>query len=417
MTTAPADEPPPTVVPPVGTDGGPDPNDPDLALVDPNVFVDLLPDLARMPAPEWLRTGTRLSYYSAVASVPGSYHEYVEDENGGWIDPDSGRRYDQIDIPGTGGHGYNQVTVTALTRSVAVLSVRSYGLTDLALDSPVSTLTWGGTVGMPGAGSDWWLHPAVLAGVDEVVTDDLKVLRMPYTIDGREFDSLWVQSLGDTSNFTWVYDLDTGVLLHTASSTVGPPITGPVAAGEGRDGSTFLTQSTLVAVRDTDLPWAGQSPPDWLADVALVQYRGSITVGDPAAPAAVLDARLDVETLSTGSRWGRYRYSRTMSTDVTPSVTEALERIDGPAQVGALWVPPAGLQDLVDGQVLDVDPLTSTEVRVAEVAPDGTVTIAEIGPREESTAVYDLESGLLVAITTVDRHLGTTSAFEFVGWS
>jgi hypothetical protein len=80
-------------------------------------------------------------------------------------------------------------------------------------------------------------------------------------------------------------------------------------------------------------------------------------------------------------------------------------------------VPPAGLQALVEGQVLDVDPLTSTEVRVGAVAPGDSVTIVETGPREQSTAVYDLQSGLLVASSTVDGFLGTTVTFEFVGWS
>jgi hypothetical protein len=271
-------------------------------------------------------------------------------------------------------------------------------------------------VGLPGAGSDYWLHPDVLAQVDEVVTSSLKVLRMSYSIEGQRFDSLWVQSLGEASNLTWVYDLDSGVLLHTASSTVGPPITGPVAEGEGREGSTFLSQSTLVAVRDTTLPWAGDPPPEWLHEVDRLEYAGSVVVGPTSAPTATIDAWLTVDRVDSGSRWGRYVFSRTLSTDVTPSVTESMERIDGPAQVGGVWLPPTGLASLVAGTVVDEDPLTSTVTAVTET--DGTfVTIVESGRRETSVLVYEVASGLLVQSSTTDLRLGTTTAFEFVGWS
>ncbi len=389
---------------------------PDAGLADPNLFADLLPALRSMPAPDGLVRGTRLTYYATAASVPGSYHEYVEAESGDWVDPDTGDRYDQVDIPGAAGHGYNQVTVTELNESVAVLSVRAYGLSDLALDSPVRTISWGGVVGIPGAGADYWLHPDVLAQVEEVVTPSLKVLRMPYSIDGQEFSTIWVQSLGETGNLTWVYDTETGLLLHTAGSTVGPPITGPVAAGDGRDGSTFLTQSTIVAARDTALPWSDAGPPAWLGSIERIEYAGSITVGLTGTPAAVLDAWLTVERRMSGSTWGRFIYTRTMSTEVTPSVTESIERVDGPGQVGALWIPPDGLADLATGQQIDHDPVTQTTVLVASVDPGNTVTIFESGPGEETELVYDVATGLLVASTTTDLVLGTRVAYEFAEW-
>lgn len=394
----------------------PDPADPDAALVDPNLFVDLLPDLATAPAPDWVHQGTRLSYYAAAASVPGSYHEYVEDEDGAWVDPTTGDRYREVDIPGAAGHGFNQVTVTALTRTVAVLSVRAYGLTDLALDSSVSTLGWGGAVGLPGAGADYWMHPAVLATVEETVTAELKVLRMPYTVGTTTYDTLWVQSIGAAGNITWVYDLATGMLVHTASATAGPPITGPVPAGAGTEGSTFLTQSTLVDVRQTTLPWAAEAPPAWLGTVDRIDYTGTVTVGALDAPTAVIDAWLTVDRLDSGSVWGRYRFSQTLATDVTPSVTQAIERIDGPAQVGAIWVPPAGLAALVAGQVLDEDPVTSTTVAV-EWTDGVTVTIDERGPREIAVLDYDVASGLLIGSTTTDLHLATTVSYRMTSWS
>ena len=145
-------------------------------------FVTLLPELRDMPAPTWVAQGSRLTYYASAASVANSYHRYVEDEEGNWVDPTTGDHYRREVIETAAGHGYTQVDVVALNDSIAALSIRAFGLSDLALDSSVTTLTWGGAVGIPGAGSDYWLHPDVLAQIDEVVTDDLKIVRMPYSI-------------------------------------------------------------------------------------------------------------------------------------------------------------------------------------------------------------------------------------------
>ena len=395
-------------------------DDPDLALADPNLFVSLLPQLVGAPAPSWVRQGTRLTYDATAVSVPGSYHEYVEDEDGGWVDPATGDRYRQVDIPGAAGHGLNQVTVTSLTDSLAALSIRAFGFIDLDSSNPVTTLSWGGSVGLPGAGADYWLDVDVLAGVDEVVSSGVKVVRMPYLLDGTEYRSIWVQLIGDDGNFTWVYDLDSGVLLHTSSSTTGPPITGPVAEGEGRDGSTFLTQSTLVGVRDIDLPWADDAAPSWITSIDHFEYTGSVTVEVAGTPSAQLGADLTVDRIASTDDWARYRFARTLSTTVSPSVTEYVERIDGPAQVAAMFVPPDGLAALGVGQVLDDDPLTGATVSVAAIEPtdvDTYITIVEQGPAEQSELVYELSSGLLVSSTSTDLHLGTTIRLDLVSWS
>jgi hypothetical protein len=403
----------PATLPPVS-------DNPEAALADPNFFVTFLPQLRSMPAPSWVAQGTRMSYYASAASVPMSYHRYVEDEDGAWVDPTTGERYRQEDIQSAAGHGYNQVSVTELNDAVAVLSVRAYGLTDLGLDSPVTTLTWGGVVGIPGAGSDYWLHPDVLAEIDEVVSSDLKIVRMPYVIDDSEFSTIWIQSLGDNGNYTWVYDLDTGVLLHTASSTAGPPITGPVAAGEGREGSTFLTQSTLVAVRDTYLPWVTSAAPSWIGSVGHLDYTGTIWVGAGGGSPILLDASLAVDRVSSGANWVRYVFARTIYSDVAPSVTEYMERIDGIGQIGGVWLPPDGLAELSEGQELDRDPVTQTLVTVAAVEQTESgwlVTISETGPGEESELVYEVESGLLVSSSTMDLHLGSRIDYQFSSWS
>ncbi|MCU0274124.1 MAG: hypothetical protein MUE34_12910 [Acidimicrobiales bacterium] len=420
--TVPPETAPPATAPPVTGPPATSPptTDPEAALADPNLFVDQLPALRTAGAPDWVSEGTRITYYAVAASTPNSYHQYVEDEFGEWIDPATGERYTQEDIPGAAGHGYNQVTVASLTDAVAALSVRAFGLSDLSLDSPVVTLTWSGAIGIPGAGADYWLHPDVLATVEEVVSPSLKILRMPYTIDGREFSSLWIQSLGDDANLTWVYDLDSGILLHTASATTGPPIAGPVAAGEGREGNTFLTQSTLVDVRDLDLPWADGTAPSWVGTTSRLQYEGFSTVSVLGDPSVMLGSSLAVERRSSGTDWVRYRMARTTSSTVSPSVTEYLERVEGSAMVGALFLPVEELAGLVPGQVLDQDPVTGAVVSVVSVEPitgSFVVTIREEGPGEVSEVVYDGRSGVASTIVTENLLLGIRTELLLAGWS
>lgn len=394
-------------------DGTPTPApDGEAALADHSFFVDWLPDLRTAKAPSWVHQGTRITYYAAAASVPQSYHRYVEDEEGQWIDPTTGDKYRREDIQSAAGHGYNEVNVTVLNDSVAALDIRAYGLTDLDRSSPVTTLTWGGAVGLPGAGSDYWLAPEVLADVQETVTDDLKVVRMPYAIGDTTYSSLWIQSLSDRGNFTWVYDLDSGILLHTASATQGPPITGPVAQGEGRDGSTFLTGSTLVARRQLSLPWVDGNAPSWIGSATHFDYQGTVATGYPGTSPVVLDASLAIDSTASGTDWARYRFARTLYSTVAPSSTEGLERIDGPGQVGGVWLPPEALGSLQVGDELDHDPVTNVDVSVADVSStdDGfTVTIRESGQGEQSEITYDGQTGLMVASSYQDLHLFTRS--------
>ena len=393
--------------------------DAEAALADENFFVTLLPELRDMPAPTWVAQGSRLTYYASAASVANSYHRYVEDEEGNWVDPTTGDHYRREDIETAAGHGYTQVDVVALNDSIAALSIRAFGLSDLALDSSVTTLTWGGAVGIPGAGSDYWLHPDVLAQIDEVVTDDLKIVRMPYSIGDTQFSSIWLQSISDLGNYTWVYDLDSGVLLHTAGATQGPPITGPVAQGEGRDGSTFLTQSTLVNMRQPALPWATAAAPAWVDSVNHVEYDSTVTVDVTGSP-IYLAAGLTVDRRTSGTDWARYLFSRTLYSDVAPSVTEYMERVDGAAQVGGLWISPDALDQLSAGQELDFDPVTQASVSVSAVdATDSgfTVTIHESGAGEVSDLVYDGQSGLLVASSYANLLLGTRIDYQLTSWS
>ena len=97
-----------------------------------------------------------------------------------------------------------------------------------------------------------------------------------------------------------------------------------------------------------------------------------------------------------------------------------MERVDGAAQVGGLWISPDALDQLSAGQELDFDPVTQASVSVSAVdATDSgfTVTIHESGAGEVSDLVYDGQSGLLVASSYANLLLGTRIDYQLTSWS
>ena len=56
---------------------------------------------------------------------------------------------------------------------------------------------------------------------------------------------MWI----DSGGATWVYDFETGILLHSSTATQGAAIQGPLAQGDSRQGATLIAQNTLVNVR------------------------------------------------------------------------------------------------------------------------------------------------------------------------
>lgn len=394
-----------------------------VAGPDANPFVTLFPALRTAPAPEWLRQGTRLTYYSAAASVAGGPHQYNEDPEclkrnppppgGCWKDPVTGQTYQQQDIASPAGHGYTQVNVALLDRSVAVLDVRSYGI--VGTNGPVELLRQFGAVGLPGAGGDFWLHPSVLRGVAEVNSPTMKILRGPYNINGRQYSSIWIQTGGQT----WVYDLQSGLLLHSSASGQGAAIQGPVARGESRQGASILSQNTLVNVRTTNLPWGAAAAPDWVTRARILRYQGSAAVHVPGSPAFPTPIYATFERLGGGPNWVRYRETTTQGgSGGIPPYTAQIDRVFGPAELGGLWIAPRALGQLRTGQVVDTDPVTRVTASVGQFGrtPQGRVTVAitEVGVAHRIEYIYDAASGLLRFSRSFDQVLNAETQMRLV---
>ncbi len=66
-----------------------------------NSLLLLMPELRTMAVPDWLREGTRVTYFTASATVPAERFYWYKDQHGAWT------RADEV---GPSGAGYIQYT-------------------------------------------------------------------------------------------------------------------------------------------------------------------------------------------------------------------------------------------------------------------------------------------------------------------
>lgn len=398
---------------------------------DNNPWVTLLPALRTAPAPAWLRTGTRITYYVAAASIPGGAHSYREvpdprDSSGQpcvrrppdpplYMDPKTKKCYEQGGVGRGSGHGYSQLTVLALNQTMAVVEVRGYVISGVS--GPAVPGSNSGYVALPAAGGDYWMNPQVLRGVVGITVEGMRAVQMPYPLNGRSYNSLWIQSGSPGAGQTWVYDLDTGVLLHATTATQGAPIQGPVAQGESREGATQLGQSTLVGVRTPNVPWAAEPAPDWVGRTSVLRYDGSNTLYVPGSNPVPIPLTYTFQRQAVGPNWAAYLVTQTTQSSV-PSVPEQGVLFYGSAQFGGLWVPPRWLAQLRPGQILDTDPVTGVTVSVGQAGrtPQGTdvVTITEANQAVRTDGAYDRVTGILVFFSRFDYTQQTQIQMQLV---
>jgi hypothetical protein len=195
--------------------------------------------------------------------------------------------------------------------------------------------------------------------------------------------------------------------LHSSAAGLGPPIRGPVAKGESTQGSTYLSQNTLVDVHVTNLPWSSAAAPDWVARTRFLRYDGAINVYVPG------NAPIPVPLTSTfrwqkgGPHWAQYHQTVVQATGTGVALTTEAERVFGPATVGGLWVAPQALRQLRPGQVVDRDPVTQVTVSVGQIqrTPQGTtaIVITETAAAQTVDYLYDLDSGVMLSVSNFNK--------------
>ncbi len=372
-----------------------------------STFVNLMPELRNAPAPGWVKSGTRITFYSASATVTGGRHYYYQDENGNWVDPQTGKRFSQGDVASASGHGYTQLTVVHLDQSVAVLDLRNYVFTDVS--GPLVLGPSAGFAGLPGAAGDYWLHPQALARAVGTRAEGLTIVRMPYTMNGRQFRAIRIQIAGATSYQAWVYDEDLGLLLRGSTSTQGAPIQGPVGQGDSRAGGTLLTQTTAVEVRQINVPWMFAPMPAWVAQTRFMRFDGKHT---SFVAGASLPMAGTLERQFLGPNWAAY-----LQRDPSQSGDGGTLRVFGPAQLAGLWIAPSLIGQLQQGQKLDTDRFTgvvTTVERIGQTQGIDFVQIVEESSGYRGDYVYDRRDGGLVYTSIINKYLRTQVELRLV---
>jgi len=377
-----------------------------VEVPDPSIMLPLVPAAAQADAPPCIKPGTRLTYFGMTASIPGEYKKLVQDDNGKWVDKNTGKRYDEEDIPGSGSAAFNVVQVGHVGGGIAQLSTKLY-----TLDTSIKKCTFavgGGLVGHAGCAADYWIHPDVLKQVREVNEQGVRILRMPYTVGGKRYNAIRFQSEDAAGYQARVYDLETGLMIFHGSRVQGQPIYTPPSGGSTRpgigQGSTQVVTGWIVELKDIDVPWKGAAAPKWVEQFRQLSYKG-VQTSVVAAAGTKLDRAMAVTLTPKARGRGWLRFTNHFVIETYPGMPpeEALQDgACGSAAVGGLWISPEALAKLRPQQVIESNELVGTTVAVSQIG-QGFVMLSEVGPLHRIDCTYDARTGMLSTMTLVQQ--------------
>ena len=385
-----------------------------------HLLAPLLPGIATAGAPEWLRPGMRVTFFSAAATTQNQAGQSTlrPDPNGELVNPRTGERFSMSQVSqGTGGAGFTQLNVVAADPEEVVLDVRSYLITS-GLQGPPTLSAYGAVIAQPAA-TDWWINPAVLQRLANTNRDGLFIGRMPYELGGWQYQGVFIQVSNQGGFTSYVYDEASGVLLSQSTSqgvSAEDLLFTPDNFGGGsyRRGATSGSQMTItrfVGARQLDLPWSGGPPPTWVTGVRGFHYEGTQNTARPLTGNIPLPVAVDIAVTRRGSNWIEYQQRNYSGTNV-PDSTPPVLRVAGPDQIGGLWIAPGALVRLHPGQVIDEDPITGVRTFVDQVGRDGAgrdvVVISERSELNLLTYTYDRSSGVMLDFEMVNNSFTET---------
>ncbi|MBK8095743.1 MAG: hypothetical protein IPK26_01465 [Planctomycetes bacterium] len=368
----------------------------------------MAPDTSGLPP--FLRAGTRFAYFSGSKTMPGASAQFVPDDKGGLTI--NGRNYRQEELEGSAGGGYTIYDVVHASAAGVALQQGSYVYADATLQT-VTRAAAVPVVGDTQAVGEIWIHPARLAAMAEEDTPRLRVRRVRYPLDGREYDAITTQLQGPEGYWRNTYDLATGLLLVHTSCAIGKSIltqVGANMAGAGA-GSTTVATMRFLGLRELALPWAGQALPEALGAGQRLTYRGEATnsLGQGIVAPWPHLAEFLIEQVNGGFALGRL-WTRTDYGAGTPSESQG-PIVLGAGQTSPLFIDPAVLRALRPQQRLDQDPLLRRELAVLGV-DQGYVTIREHGPLDAVDTTYEQRTGIAVQIVVTQQQGPATIVYR-----
>jgi hypothetical protein len=326
-----------------------------------NPFLLLFPELRRASAPKWLKEGVRVTYRVESASVA-----------------------QQQEASGSAGAGLAQYDLVALDQQAAVTAAHLFLDTGDGALIPATVMRF---VGLPGAG-EYWINPQVLDDAERVASDNLAVMRMPQQAGGKTYNSVRFVYQMDGAEYVWAFDRATGLLLFYRH-----------AIGDDNSPHRQLTQITFVKQRQLKVPWRATAAPEWAVEGARLKYQGTYGVLIQGTDTVALPFEVTARVTRNEGRWTECQMDAVLQRQ-TPNKSV---RVSGVAQLfDALWLPSEAIKRLKNGDVLDRDPTTGTEVRVSR--RHGLVVITESGERHRTELIYDEEDGALIGIRQDTRN-------------
>lgn len=335
--------------------------------------------------PAVVRPGLRLVYYVAASHTPGP--AFYRDDSGDFVD-ENGRRYSRTGT--TGGHGCSQLDVLACDGKVAAVSLR--GWTYHEATGPLYPISLNGYAFAPD-NTEWWMHPDILRTLPEVHGAELRIFRAPYRVlrTGKVFDrTLVIFRHNREVRAQRVYDLQTGLLIHTDS------------AQRTADGSTGVHRIDLVSQREVEFPWKNDAAPAWVADTRAMHFRGALTLVDPRIPPAPMPMFATYTLSDRRNNWAVVKCSVVQQTPTGLMAKSEAGIVSGPNMVGGLWIHPDTIARLAPGSVLDRDESLGTRVDAGAVG-NGRAVITETGALHTSAYVYDARTGALTEYRSHNR--------------
>ncbi len=367
---------------------------------------------AELEPPEWVVPGTRVTFYAAGASIANASKQWQQDPNGGWEDLATGERWGQIDTPTAAGEGVFQADVVGVDGTSVGLQWVLYGY-DRFGERFFGGATGGATD--PGAAAEEiWVHPELLARLPETDVGQLKILRGEYDVEGETHRAIAIANLDPAAYSSWIYDIDTGLLLSGTTRTQGRAA--PVYA-EGEDPLPANTQITLIrflGLRQRDTAGLETAPPAWARPGTSLDYSGTwifVNPYDPLGPPVQYPAWLGVAFDSGGPTWLEYGTEMLVDYAGIPNLTAVTGVAAG---AGPYWIDPTTLSYAEEGQVIDEDPITGEIISIEWVGPGpagDAVTIASRLRGISSRATYDVGTGVLLGVERTEESSGITTQF------
>ncbi len=370
-------------------------------------------------APDWVKPGARITYWTGTISLEGTRETiYVLDPQGDIYD-DVGNRYriedDRSKGGGfgrnVGGHGFLQMDIVAVTDREVCLVLRAYVMTDV--DSPPVLSMISASRVDRATGGGLWGHPAVFRKMRS--TRDQKVLRGPYRLGGRTYDSVVLS----TGRLARVHDSESGLMIVER-------LTGQSQRGWVWQNGFFYPApprssgclTLFRGFRQMRVPWSGHRLPEAARKVNRLIYQGGTTVSMPGSGEMTIPATMTLARQAAGDTWVQYEqifYQPPFR--IQPEQRTVTPQISGTGTVGGWWLPPADLAKLKAGTEIDRDPSigSTTMVQSAGVVPDGRylVTIRETAARYTAQWTYDRALGVLAQYQLIHPTPLATTTYSF----